>query len=89
METKKLTIFSETDSYFSEMSPSRTEFFGHNQSLKSPCFGQIICAAGKFLKKQVKKAVFKHFLKNFDKKLAFFWRALPLKGSIFWRLRRL
>ena len=39
--------------------------------------------------KTVKKAIFGHFLKNFDKKIAFFWRALPLKVSIYWRQRRL
>ena len=39
--------------------------------------------------KTVKKAVFGHFLKNFDKKIAFFWRAVPLKVSIYWRRRRL
>ena len=58
------------------------------KALKRRCFGQIFCAAVKFLKKQVKKAVFGHFLENFDKKIAFFWRAL-LKVSIYWRLRRL
>ena len=33
--------------------------------------------------------IFEKFLKNFDKKIAFFWRALPLKISIYWRRRRL
>ena len=64
-------------------------FPSSSKALKGPCFCQIFCAAGKFLKKQVKKAVFRHFLKNVDKKIVFFWRALPLKVSIYWRPRRL
>ena len=32
---------------------------------------------GKVLKKQAKKGVFRHFLENFDKKIAFFRRAVP------------
>ena len=34
-----------------------------------------------FEKKTVKKGVFRHFLENFDQKIAFFRRALPLKIS--------
>ena len=46
-------------------------------ALKRRCFGQIFCTAGKFLKKkkQVKNAVFGHFLENVDKKNAFFFGA--------------
>ena len=46
----------------------------------------------KIFEKTVKKAVFGHFLKIFKiltKKSSFFWRALPLKVSIYWRQRRL
>ena len=46
-------------------------------ALKSPCFGQIICAAGKILKKLAKKGVFRLFLKNVDQKITFLPRALP------------
>ena len=42
-----------------------------------------------FSEKTGQKAVFRHFLKNFDKKIEFFWRALPLKVSIYWHQRRL
>ena len=42
-----------------------------------PCYRQIFSAAGNFLKKQVKKAVFGHFLENFDKKNAFFGARSP------------
>ena len=38
-------------------------------------YGKIFCAAGKLLKKQSKKAVFGHFLKNFDKKNCVFFGA--------------
>ena len=38
---------------------------------------KIFSAAGKNLKKQSKKGVFRHFLENFDQKIAFFRRALP------------
>ena len=40
-------------------------------------FCKIFCAAGKFLKQTVKKAVFGHFLKNFDKKSRFFLARVP------------
>ena len=39
--------------------------------------------------KKAKKSVFKHFLENFDRKIAFFGARSPLKFSIDWRLRRL
>ena len=35
----------------------------------------MLSAAGKFLKKQIKKAVFGHFLDYFDQKIAFFFGA--------------
>ena len=54
-----------------------------------PYFGKSLLRRRQFFEKTVKKAVFGHFLKNFDKKIAFFWRALPLKVSIYWRQRRL
>ena len=47
------------------------------KAIKRPCFGKIFCAAGNFLKNQVKKAVFGHFLENFDKKIAFFLARAP------------
>ena len=46
---------------------------------KKPCFDQILRAAGK---KRAKKCIFKHFLKNFDQKIAFFPARTPLKISI-------
>ena len=50
----------------------------------------IFCAAGKFLKKEVKKTVFGPFLENFDKKkIAFFLARAPLKVSIYWCRKRL
>ena len=55
------------------------------EALKRKFFRQIFCAAGKFLKKQVKKAIFGHFLEILTR---FFWRALPLKFNIYWRRRR-
>ena len=47
------------------------------RAVKRPCFGQIFCAAGNFLKTQVKKAVFGHFLENFDKKKRVFLARAP------------
>ena len=35
--------------------------FRSPKAVNSPCFGHIFCAAGKFLKKQVKKKVFGKF----------------------------
>ena len=67
----------------------KIDFPSSPKALKRLYFCQIFCVAGKFLKKQVKKAVFGHFLKNFDKIIALFWRALPLKVSIYWCRRRL
>ena len=40
-----------------------------------PNFGQYFERRRQIFEKTVKKAVFGHFLKNFDKKIAFFWRA--------------
>ena len=48
---------------------NQIDFPSSPKAVKRPCFGQIFCAAGNFLKKQVKKAVFGHFLENFDKKI--------------------
>ena len=64
-------------------STKQIDFSSSPKALKRRCFGENFCAAGKFLKKQVKKAVFGHFLENIDKKLRFFWGALPLKVSIY------
>ena len=50
------------------------------KALKGRCFGEIFCATGKFLKKQVEKAVFGHFMENFDKKNAFFFARGPLQN---------
>ena len=59
------------------------------RALPKHCFAPILAKfsapQANFKKKTVKKAVFGHFLKNF----AFFWHALPLKVSIYWRRRRL
>ena len=52
-------------------------FFELSLSLFSLYFGQIFCAAGKILKKQSKKGIFRDFLENVDEKIAFFRRALP------------
>ena len=41
-----------------------------------------------FEKKTGQKGVFRHFLENVYKKIAFFWRALP-SSSIYWRQRHL
>ena len=61
---------------FKKLSKILTTFFLVDQidfpsspkALKRRCFGQIFCAAGKFLKKQVKKQffVFGHFLETLD-----------------------
>ena len=72
-------------------------FFFRSTKLIFRALPKHCCApiSAKFLRrrqifeKTVKKAVFGHFLKNFDKKSRFFWRALPLKVSIYWRRRRL
>ena len=42
-----------------------------------PVLVQNFCAAGKILKNNPKKGIFRHFLENFDQKIAFFRRALP------------
>ena len=59
------------------------------KALKRPCFGQILCAASKILRKKDQKILFRHFLENVDQKIAFFRRALPIKISIYWHQRRL
>ena len=67
----------------------RNWFFELSQSTVLTLFWQNFLRRRQIFDKTVKKAVFGHFLKNFDKKIAFFWRALPLKVSIYWRPRRL
>ena len=42
-------------------------FFRALQALKSPCFGQKFCTAGKILKKQAKKGVLRQFLESSSK----------------------
>ena len=66
------------------------DFPSSPEELKRRCFGQTFCAAGKFLKtKQIKKAVFGHFLESFDKKSCYFLARASLKILIYWRQRRL
>ena len=53
------------------------------KALQRLCFGQKLSAAFKILKKQAKKGIFRHFLKNFDQKnRVFSVRAPPLKYYI-------
>ena len=67
----------------------RSDWFSElSQSSKKTLFWRNFLRRRQFFeKKQVKKAVFGHFLENFDKKNAFFWRALPLKTRRYWRQR--
>ena len=54
-------------------------------SVFSPYFGQMFCAAGKILKKQSRKSIFRHFLEIFDKKMRFFGARSPLANLVdFW-----
>ena len=78
---KKIENFD--DLFFFLGRPNR--FFELSQSSKKTLFWPIFLRRRQFLKKQVKKAVFGQFLENLDKKTRFFWRALPLKISIYWR----
>ena len=48
-----------------------------------PNLAKIFCAAGKILKKQVKKGVFSHFLENFDQKIAFFLARAPPSNLVY------
>ena len=58
------------------------DFSSSPKALFCPFYDKIFCAAGKILKKQSKS----RFLALFEKKFwHFFWRALPLKVSIYWR----
>ena len=52
------------------------DFLSSPEALKRTCFGQNFCPAGKIFEKQAKKGVFRHFLENFDEKVA---RAPPSK----------
>ena len=63
--------------------------FELSQSTVLPLFWQNFLRRRQIFEKTVKKAVFGHLLENFDQKIAFFWRGLPLKVSIYWRQRRL
>ena len=77
---------------FSSLFPRNVRFFQVNQidfpsspkALKRPCFGQIFCAADKFLKKHAKKFVCRLFLRNFDHKTRLFVARSPLIISIYW-----
>ena len=61
---KILTTFFEVD---------QIDFLSSPKARFCPYFGQIFCAAGKFLKKeQAKKGVFRHFWKILTEKLRFF-----------------
>ena len=50
-----------------------------SQSTVLPLFWQSFLRRRKIFEKTVKKAVFGHFLKNFDKKIAFFGARSPSK----------
>ena len=61
------------------------DFPSSPKALKRLCFGQVLCAKGKILNKQIKKGVFSHFLKNFDQKNAFFSARAPPSKLEYWR----
>ena len=73
--------------YFFEV--DQIDFPSSLKALQRPRFRQNFCAEGKMWKKHDNKDVIKPFLENFDQKMAFLWRALPLKISIYWHRRRL
>ena len=55
------------------------DFPSSPKAVKRPCFGQIFSGAVNFLEKQVKTAVFGHFLEIFDQKTRFFGARSPSK----------
>ena len=63
----------------------RPFFKQSTQNTSRPCFGQTLCAAGKILKKQTRKAflVVGTFWKTLTKKPRFFGARSPFKISIF------
>ena len=63
-------------------------FFELSQALKSPCFGQIFCAAGKILQNQAKKGVSRQFLENLNKNRVFLARASRSKLVYIGALRK-
>ena len=84
---KKFSKFDDLFFFFSLGRPNW--FFELSQSTVLALLWLNFLRRRQIFEKTVKKAVFGQFLKNVDKKIAFFWRALPLKISIYWRRRRL
>ena len=73
---------------FKKNSKTLTTFFFSStklifRALPKHCFAPIFAkfsAPQESLKKTGQKGVFMHFLKKFDQKIVFFWRALPLQN---------
>ena len=63
------------------------DFPSSTKELKRLCFDQIFYVAGKFLKKQAKKAFLDTFWKCWSKYRVFFGARSPLKISIYWPRR--
>ena len=62
----------------------KVDFLSSSKSQKKdPRLTKIFAPQAIYSKKQDKKGVFMHFLENFDQKIAYFRRALPLKVSVY------